>query len=244
MKPQFTLRFTGKDVKPEGFTLEDLQELLREIQAVTKGAIRGSVSLVSITRKSAAYGFVSSRQEDAEDFPEILTGVSLPKNEMSQRHIRFSEYLEKINHEKRSQAVFYDKNNKKITTFTRKKTPPEPDMLVREHVSVVGKVISAGGTGKPQAEIVMPAGEKVIVYGSELVIQQLGQRLYQGARVDGLALVKISTNEIKIEEVHRVSDFEPKGIATLFLELREQFGDKMGFDEPLDPVTFQRELRG
>jgi len=242
MEPQFTIRFTGKGVKPEGFTLEDLQELLREVQAASKG-MDGSISLVSIKRQSAAYGFVSSRLEDSEEFIKIVSGLSLSPADLSQRQARLAKYLERVNREKKSQVSFYDIHKKKIASFTRKEAEPKSDMLIREHVSIAGKVISAGGTGKPQAEIVTPTGEKVAVYGSELTIQQLAKRLYQGVRVEGVALVNLSTNDRKIEKVHSVSDFDPKGIASLFAELREQFGDKMGFGEPLDPVAYQREIR-
>lgn len=48
----------------------------------------------------------------------------------------------------------------------------------------------------------------------------------------------------KIDSIKAIYFFEGQGIADIFAELREQFGDKLNLGNEVDPVKYQRNIRG
>lgn len=142
MKPHFTIRFAGKGVKPETFSVEELIGLLREVQGAFKdsGGEDGAISLVSITRKSAAFSFASNDvQRSGAGLDYILTSLVTPANERTARQERIFAYYETVNRTKQCQTVFYDKDDKEVFRFRKKaeRTGATSDVTYREYATVV-----------------------------------------------------------------------------------------------------------
>jgi len=246
MKPEFTIRFSGNKVKPESFSLEDLQALLTEVKSAVRefGDKTGSVSLVSIKRQSAAYGFVSTTREISKAGIEgIIGSLSTSPLERTARQKKISEYFNKISNEKRCRVHFYDDRGRILYTYNYHKTIENVISPIKEHISIIGKITNVGNIKKPSAELSCADGKKVQVYGTTLEMRWFGEHLYQEVRVEGLAFIELNSSEIKIEKITSYNTFTRKNIADLFSELRDKFGDKFGFEDNFDPVAAQRAMR-
>ncbi|MDR1660558.1 MAG: hypothetical protein LBR94_09555 [Desulfovibrio sp.] len=246
-KPDFTIRFTGRGIKPESFSIEDLQSLLVEIKNTVKSDSNDivTISLVSIRRKSAAYSFVTSDTESPDGgLSKIIDSLKAPQTDSQGRQRGLFAHLERVNRNKDCRVHLLDSFGKKAFEFKRKAGEPLPGKLFREWASVVGKVVNVGGARKPQAEIVCRDGHKVFAYGSEEQIKKLAMHLYQEVRLDGFVFADQQTGVVKMEDITGMASHKHGGIADVFAELRENFGDKLNLGEEVSPVLYQREIRG
>jgi hypothetical protein len=246
MKPQFIIRFAGKGVKPESFTLEDIQLLLAELKAAFRdfGKTEARLSLVSIKRQSAAYEFSSPDIATAKTaFFGIVESLSTPSDKRNSSQRRVHSYFERVNRDKQCQTVFYAEGEK-LLTYRKKAIPESTSSIFKEYAAVIGRVIRAGGTGKPSAEIACTDGRKIMAYGDETQIKDLGQRLYQNVQIGGYMSMDDATGTAKIDCIKEIHPFERQGIADIFAELREKFGNRLEFNEKVNPVEYQRSIRG
>ena len=245
MKPHFVIRFAGKGITPESFTLEDILSLLTELRAAFRdfGKADIPVSLVSITRQSAAYGFASSDLATANaalhGIVDSLSGTGV----LNAGQSRVKAYFERVNRDKMCRTVFYAEG-KTLLTYKKKAVPEAVSPVIKEHASATGKVVRVGGTGKPSAEMVGADGRKITAYGTENQIKELGRLLYQDVRVDGCLSTDDAAGTAKIDGIEAICSVERRGIADVFAELRERFGDKLGLGDKIDPVKYQRSIRG
>jgi hypothetical protein len=244
MKPQFIIRFAGKGIKPESFTVEDIQSLLAELKAAFRdfGRTEANVSLVGIKRQSAAYEFSSPDVSAAKAvFLGIVESLS-SSGKLKTGGRRVNAYFERVNRDKRCQTVFYAEGEK-LLTYRKKALPESASSIFKEYAAVIGRVIRAGGAVKPSAEISCADGRKIVAYGDESQIKELGRRLYQDVQVGGY----MSTDDsggAKIDCIKEIRSFERQGIADVFAELREKFGDRLELGDKVNPVEYQRNIRG
>ena len=244
MKSIFFIRFTGKYIKPETFTLEDLKNLLGEVQFACRefGSGNAECALVEIKRTSACYGFSSYDIEAGKATVEGIHDSLGPESlERTVTETRIRNYFKRLNAEKSCKTLLYDDKKNKLVEFKDKVETSVPGPTVNEYVTIQGTVVEAGGTRTPRAVIQCMNGKRVTAYGSNLQIQELGQKLYSPVKVSGSGEVNTETGEKTIKLIMTISEFKPTGIATLFKGLREQFGDCFGDD--VNPLEIQNELR-
>jgi len=245
MKPQFVIRFAGKRIKPESFTLEDTLSLLTEMKAAFRdfGQAEIPISLVSIKRQSAAYGFASPDFSTTNTaLHGIVDSLAMVSGTLNVSQSRVKTYFERVNRDKRCQTVFYAEG-RTLLTYRKKAAPERTLSTFKEYASITGRVVRAGGTVKPSVEINCTDGRKIMAYGTEIQIKELGNMLYQNVRIDG-PLVMDDLGAVKIDSIKEIHAFELQGIADIFAELREKFGDRLELGDKVNPVAYQRNMRG
>lgn len=244
MEGSFAIRFKSKDIRPESFSLGELVEFLKELNSIIKDFSDTKCSLVQITRPGAAFYVYPEDIEEGEKLvQDIADSLDVPQEDASQRQKRVRNYFAAMNHAKQCSVSIYNTKGKVIKQFGGKLEPePKSFAIVNEAVTLQGKIVSAGGTRKPQVEMRLATGMRVTVYGNENFVREMGKRLYSNVIIHGQAAVDWNSGALTVTSVTEFEDFYPESIETIFEDLRNEFGGKLGLDD-MDPVEFQRSLR-
>ena len=248
----FSVRMSGNNISPEAVPVNDLVELLKHFQKLVKDYLKdqeaapllsdntvhtSQISLAGIQRGSAVY-------EIAAGAPAIsaivATSEAVNSRDYSQLPTSVVEELREISEfgRKNHIAIELAHNESSIETVAKldaDSLPPLP--YISGTTTLLGTCFRVGGR-EPRA-LIQPAsgGRTISAKVSQEVAKQLATHLYEEVLLEGSAIWRSDTWEVKDFRVSQVVSYQGQDLGQAFKRLAEAAGGRWDDTDAAEYVT-------